>query len=106
AHIAVNHNSAEEVLVTRPDMILTDSFTSPQMRSLLARSGARVVEVPPAENFDQIRAVTRLVGDAVGMRARAEALIAHMDATSRELAAAKPAKAIRVMGWGGGGFVP
>src|SRR6185437_323912 len=41
AHIAVNHNSAEEVLVTRPDMILTDSFTSPQMRSLLARSGAR-----------------------------------------------------------------
>lgn len=106
ARIPVNHNSAEEVLATRPDLILTDSFTSPQMRRVLARSGARVVEVPPAENFDQIRAVTRLVGDAVGMRPRAEALIARMDATLRDLAATRPARNIRVMGWGGGGFVP
>ena len=50
------------------------------MRRLLAQSGARVVEVPPAENFEQIRAVTRLVGDAVGSAPRAEALIARMDA--------------------------
>ena len=106
AHIPVNHNSAEEVLATRPDLILTDSFTTPQMRKLLARSGARVVEVPPAENFKQIRAVTRLVGDAVGMRPRAEALIARMDADLRELAATRPAHIVRVMGWGGGGFVP
>src|ERR1700761_4534288 len=28
AQIPVNHNSAEEVLVTRPDLILTDSFTT------------------------------------------------------------------------------
>jgi len=106
AHIPVNHNSAEEVLATRPDLILTDSFTTPQMRRLLAKSGARVVEVPPAENFEQIRAVTRLVGDAVDMRPRAEALIARMDASLREVAAARPAHIVRVMGWGGGGFVP
>ena len=106
ARIAVNHNSPEEVLSTRPDLILTDSFTAPEMRTLLARSGARVVEVPPAENFDQIRAVTRLVGRAVGEPARAETLIAQMDQTLRALAASKPARAVRVMGWGGGGFVP
>ena len=106
ARIAVNHNSAEEVLATRPGLILTDSFTSPQMRKLLSQSGARVVEVPPAENFDQIRAVTRLVGDAVGERPRAEALIAEMDHALHDLAATKPKRAIRVMGWGGGGFVP
>jgi len=106
AGMAVNHNSAEEVLATRPDLILTDSFTSPQMRALLAQSGARVVEVPPAENFEQIRTVTRLVGDAVGERSRAEALIARMDQALRDLAAASPKRAIRVMGWGGGGFVP
>jgi iron complex transport system substrate-binding protein len=106
AHIPVNHNSAEEVLATKPDLILTDSFTTPQMRQLLAKSGARVVEVPPAENFEQIRAVTRLVGDAVGMRPRAESLIARMDADLRDLATARPAQSIRVMGWGGGGFVP
>ena len=106
AQIPVNHNSAEEVLVTRPDLILTDSFTTRQMRRILVQSGARLVEVPPAENFEQIRAVTRLVGDAVGMRPKAEALIARMDADLRDLAASKPARAIRVMGWGGGGFVP
>jgi iron complex transport system substrate-binding protein len=106
AHIPVNHNSAEEVLATRPDLILTDSFTTPQMRTLLARSGARVVEVPPAETFEQIRVVTRLVGDAVGNRPRAEALIARMDQALRDLAATRPQHAVRVMGWGGGGFVP
>lgn len=106
ARMAVNHNSAEEVLATRPDLILTDSFTSPQMRKLLSQSGARVVEVPPAENFEQIRAVTRLVGDAVGERPRADALIAQMDQALRDLAANRPKRAVRVMGWGGGGFVP
>ena len=106
AHIRVNHNSAEEVLATRPDLILTDSFTTSQMHKLLARSGARVVEVPPAETFEQIRAVTRLVGDAVEERPRAEALIAQMDKALRDLAATRPQHAIRVMGWGGGGFVP
>jgi len=106
ARIPINHNSPEEVLATRPDLVLTDSFTSPTMRALLARSGARVVEVPPAENFDQIRTVTRLVGRAVGEPAKAEALIAQMDQTLRALAEDKPAHAIRVLGWGGGGFVP
>jgi iron complex transport system substrate-binding protein len=104
--IPVNHKCAEQVLAARPDLILTDSFTSPQMRRLLAQSGARVVEVPPAENFEQIRAVTRLVGDAVGERPRAEILIAQMDQALRDMAASKPRRAIRVMGWGGGGFVP
>jgi iron complex transport system substrate-binding protein len=106
AHIAVNHNSPEEVLAARPDLILTDDFTPPSMRSLLAKSGARIVEVPAAENFAQIRAVTRLVADAVGERPRAEALLAHMDAVVRRLAESAPKQTIRVAGWGGGGFVP
>lgn len=106
ARIPINHNSAEEVLAIRPDLILTDSFTTPQMRRLLSQSGARIVEVPPAENFEQIRAATRLVGDAVGERPRADALIAQMDRALNDLAADKPKRAIRVMGWGGGGFVP
>lgn len=65
ARFLVNHNTAEEVLAVHPDLVLTDEFTSPAMRGVLARSGAKVVEVPAAENFDQIRAVTRQVGDAV-----------------------------------------
>ena len=65
-----------------------------------------MVEVPQAENFDQIRAVTRQVAEAVGEDARAEALIAQMDASLRALAAQRPSTPFRVAGWGGGGFVP
>jgi iron complex transport system substrate-binding protein len=106
ARIPVNHNSIEEVLSVHPDLILTDAFESPAMRALLAKSGARIVEVPDAENFEQIRSVTRLVADAVGGRPRAEQLIAQMDTTLRRLEQEKPARAIRVAGWGAGGFVP
>ena len=106
ARIPVNHNSIEEVLSVHPDMILTDAYQSPTMRGLLGKSGARIVEVPDAENFEQIRNVTRLVGDAVDARPRAEQLIARMDATLRQLDQEKAARTIRVAGWGAGGFVP
>src|SRR5690348_1998954 len=55
-NIPINHGTAEEILSTHPDLILTDPFMAPSLRPLLAKTGARVVEVPPAENFDQIRA--------------------------------------------------
>jgi iron complex transport system substrate-binding protein len=106
ARVAVNHNTAEEILATTPDLILTDSFTAPGLRALLARTGARVVEVPPADDFAQIRAVTRQVARAVGEPARGEALIATMDATLRDVAAHRQAKALTVAEWGGGGYVP
>ncbi len=106
AQIAINHGSAEEILAAHPDLILTDSFTAPSLRPLLARTGARIVEVPPAENFDQIRAVTRQVARAVGEEARGEALIARMDAGLRDLAAHRPGRMLTVAEWGGGGFVP
>jgi iron complex transport system substrate-binding protein len=106
ANIPVNHNTAEEILATHPDLILTDPFIAPALRPLLAKTGAKVVEVPPAENFDQIRADVRLVAKAVGAEARGEALIAQMDAKLRDLKAHRPAKVLTVAQWGGGGFVP
>ena len=106
ARLPVNHNSAEEILTQKPDLVLTLVYASTDMRGLLEKSGIRFLEVPQAGNFDQIRAVTRMVGDAIGERPRAEQLIARMDATLRELATDKPKQTIRVVGWGGGGFVP
>ncbi len=106
AAIPVNHGTAEEILETHPDLIITDPFIAPSLRPLLAKTGARILEVPPADNFDQIRATTRLVAKAVGEEARGEALIAHMNATLRELAAKRPARPLTVAEWGGGGFVP
>ena len=106
ATIPVNHNMAEEILATHPDLILTDPFIAPSLRPLLAKTGAKIVEVPPAENFDQIRTDVRLVAKAVGGEARGEALIAQMDAKLHDLAAHRPAKVLTVAEWGGGGYVP
>jgi iron complex transport system substrate-binding protein len=106
AAVPVNHNTAEEILATKPDLILTDPFMAPSIRPILAKSGAKIVEVPPAESFDQIRDVVRLVAKEVGEQARGEALIARMDATLRDLQTHRPAKTLSVMEWGGGGYVP
>ncbi len=106
ASIPVNHGTAEEILATRPDLILTDPFIAPALRPLLAKTAAKVVEVPPAENFDQIRSSVRLVAQAVGEEARGEALIARMDAVLRDVKAHRPEKALTVAEWGGGGYVP
>src|SRR5438105_8793620 len=92
AAIPINHGTAEEILATHPDLILTDPFMAPSLRPLLAKTGAKVIEVPPAENFEQIRAVTRMVAKAVGEEARGEVLIAKMDADLRALAAHRPRK--------------
>jgi iron complex transport system substrate-binding protein len=106
ARIPINHGTAEEILKLHPDLIFTDPFMAPSLRPLLAKSGAQIVEVPPAENFDQIRSVTRMVAHAVGEEARGEALIARMDAELAELALHRPKKVLTVAGWGGGGYVP
>jgi iron complex transport system substrate-binding protein len=106
ARIPVNDGSAEDVLAAHPDLVLTGPFLAPLTRALLAKSGARIVTVPLAENFDQIRAVTRLVARAVGEEARGEALIARMDADLRQAAAHRPARPVRVAEWGTGGYVP
>ena len=104
--LPVNHNTAEEIVAQRPDLIVTDTFMSPAMRALVVKSGARMVEVPPPENFAAIRDATRQVAAAVGEQARGEALIADMDARLGALAATRPARAVRVAAWGGGGYVP
>src|SRR3954470_5186635 len=75
AAVPVNHGTAEEILAAHPDLILTDPFMAPSLRPLLAKSGAKILEVPPADDFQQIRAVTRMVAKAVGEQARGEALI-------------------------------
>jgi iron complex transport system substrate-binding protein len=106
ARLNVNHNTAEEVLAQKPDLIITDTYTAPAMRALIARSGARVVEVPPAEDFPAIRAAVRQVAAAVGEKESGEALIARMNAQLAALHASRPPRPIRVAGWGGGGYVP
>lgn len=106
ARLPVNHNTAEEVLATRPDLVVTLQYTSDAIRPLLEKAGIKVLTLPEPENFPQIRAVTFQLADAVGARPRAQALIAKMDERLARLAVTKPNRIIRVAGWGGGGYVP
>jgi iron complex transport system substrate-binding protein len=106
AAVPVNYGNSEEVLRERPDLVLAGTFAAAPTRMLLKRVGVSLVEVPPAESFEQIRANTRLVARAVGAEEKGEALIAHMDATLAELARTAPAERIVVAGWDGVGNVP
>lgn len=106
ATIAVNHGSAEEVLAAKPDLVLAGSYTTGAVRALLRSLHFQVLEVPPAENFAQIRAVTRQVAQALGREAAADELLARMDATLHSLAAAPLLRPVRVAAWGEGGAVP
>ncbi|HXJ02615.1 MAG TPA: ABC transporter substrate-binding protein, partial [Micropepsaceae bacterium] len=106
AHVPVNYGTLEEVLAQRPDLVLAGTATTPTTRAFLKQAGIGLVEVPMAINFPQIRAVTRLVGHALGEDAKAETLIGNMDTTLAALDATRPAQRIVVAGWGGGGEIP
>ena len=100
--VAINRGTAEDVAVQRPDLILVGGYSTPAVRRLADRLGAPVVEVKQAASFDEIRTVVRDVGRAVGEPARAEALVAHMDASLARAAAGRPAKPVEVVAVDGG----
>ncbi len=106
ARVGINYGNAEEVLAEKPDLVLAGTYSTPAARGLLRQIGAPMVVVPPANNFTEIRATVRRIARAVGAQARAEALLAHMDATLAILARSRPARRIRVAAWSGDGYVP
>ncbi len=77
--------AAEEVLTFDPDLILAGTSSTPATVNLLERLGRRVVKVPMASSFEEIRVAVRLVAEAVGEPERGRTVIANFD---RRLAAA------------------
>jgi iron complex transport system substrate-binding protein len=104
--VPVNHGLAEEVLAQHPDLVLAGTYSTTAVRSLLKKLGVPVLEVPMANNFEEIRAVTRQVAQAVGEASAGEKLLTRMDAILAELAEDPPSQIIRVAAWDGGGAVP
>ncbi|HTD73506.1 MAG TPA: ABC transporter substrate-binding protein [Steroidobacteraceae bacterium] len=106
AKVRINWGTVEEVLAEKPDLVLAGTYTTPAARALLTKLHWPLLEIAPAADFDEIRAVTRQVARALGREATGEALIDKMDATLRELAASRPPQLIRVAAWGEGGSIP
>lgn len=80
ARLPANRGQAEEVAMQDPDLVVAGLYAARATVGLLRRLGYRVVEFPPAADFDDIRANIRAMGEAVGEPERAEALIADMNA--------------------------
>lgn len=100
--VGINYGGAEEVVQQRPDLVIAGLYTTADTRALLKSVGIALLELPPANSFQDIRDVTRALGRAVGATERAESLIQHMDATLAQLAATAPASPITVVGLEGG----
>src|SRR5581483_12332999 len=86
--IPLVHENAEEILSHHPDLVVTYQGVDQKLHALLQAAGVPVLDVPWANSLADVRAVTRMLGDAFGERARAEALLREMDA---KLAAARAA---------------
>ena len=102
----VNHGLAEEVLAHKPDLIVAGSVTSPATRRLAKMMGVRIIELPPAESFDDIRRQTLMLGEAFGEQVKARSLVARMDATLAELGRTAPRRRISAISWNGVGQAP
>lgn len=78
---------AEEVLALSPDIVIAGTYSTPATIDLLQRLAVPVLRVPLAADFDGIRAVVRVIAEAVGEVEKGEAMIARFD---QRLAAALP----------------
>lgn len=104
--VAINHGTAEDILLQKPDLILAGTYSSSMARKLAKTVGAHVIEVGATNNFADIHRVVRQLGEAVGEPERAETLLADMDRKLAWLASRQPARPLRVVAWSGGGAVP
>jgi len=82
--IPPNHGLAEEIVPLNPDLVVAGRYTARNAVAVLERNGYAVLDLDVPQNLDEIRAQYRQMGQALGEEARAERVIAEMDA---ELAA-------------------
>ncbi|WP_424930979.1 ABC transporter substrate-binding protein [Amaricoccus macauensis] len=75
-----HHNSAEEIYLLEPDLVLAGTYSPPETVALLRRLGIRVEAFPIGASFEDIRSAVRRMGDLLGTPDRAEVLITRMDA--------------------------
>lgn len=89
--------AAEEVLAHRPDLVVMDQGAGPRLRVHLRAAGIAIYEVPWADTLDDVRAVTRALGERLGAAPRAEEILAAMDAKLAAARAHAPTPPVRTL---------
>ncbi|HXV23306.1 MAG TPA: ABC transporter substrate-binding protein [Alphaproteobacteria bacterium] len=87
--LPVNRGQAEELIAARPSLVLGGTFSNPATQHLLDRLGIAVLPLEVPTDFAGIRAQILAVAEALGHRARGQALAAELD---RRLDALEPAE--------------
>lgn len=71
--------TAEELIALRPDLVIAGYYTTKTSIAMLRRLGKRVVILPIATNFSQIRSNILLVAEAIGEQERGAEIIRAFD---------------------------
>jgi iron complex transport system substrate-binding protein len=95
---------AEDVLMLRPDVVVTTQYTKRATRELLKQQGMRVVEFDVATSIDDVKEQIRRMGDLVRHPDHAQIQIARLDAAvarAKEAAARRPYRVLALSrrGW-------
>lgn len=75
-----NSGRAEEIYLMRPDLVIAGTYSGGAAVDMLRRLGVRVETLPPAEDFDAIRAEITRMGELLGRQDAARDLLARFDA--------------------------
>lgn len=93
--------TSEGILALDPDLAVIASFTSPEVRALLAARGVRLLELASFTGFADYRAHVRALAAATGADAEGERLLAEFERRIAALAA-RPTLPLAALGWGDG----
>jgi iron complex transport system substrate-binding protein len=78
--IPLNEGRAEEILLLKPDLVVTDHYWNRRTSGFMEKLGVRVHGVDWADSIPQIKAVIRDVAGAIGESASGEAMVAELEA--------------------------
>ena len=99
---------AEDVMVLKPDFVVSTRFTRRATRELLKQQGFRVIELDAVQTLDAVKAQILKIGELVGHPDRAVAANARIDAAVARARSAALKTPLRVLplerrGWVSGG---
>ncbi len=95
--------SAEEIIAIKPSLVLAGGHLGPSTLQALQSLDITVLQSPVANSIAQSHDQIRAIAEAIGQKARGDALIQRID---ERLDAAHSEAAIPAIIWQGGGLVP
>ena len=104
--LPVNGGTLEEVLVARPDVVVTGGMVPPAMRAAYASAGLRLEEFGVPHSVNESEAQVRRLAALAGHADRGEALVARIEAALRAAAPERGARPVSALVWQAGGMVP